>query len=63
VLRVAQGRKLAPSTAILDSRTLQSSPERGHRAGYDGAKRKRGSKGHIAVDTGASGGAVCDRSR
>src|SRR4029453_19198604 len=36
---------------ILDSRTLQSSPESGHRAGYDGAKRKRGSKVHIAVDT------------
>ena len=51
VLRVAQGRKLAPSAAILDSRTLQSSPESGHRAGYDGAKRKRGSKVHIAVDT------------
>ena len=51
VLRVAQGRKLAPSAVILDSRTLQSSPESGHRAGYDGAKRKRGSKVHIAVDT------------
>jgi transposase len=51
VLRVAQGRKLAPSAAILDSRPLQSSPERGHRAGYEGAKRKRGSKVHIAGDT------------
>ena len=51
VLRVAQGRQLAPSAAILDSRTLQSSPESGHRAGYDGAKRKRGSQGHRAVDT------------
>jgi transposase len=35
----------------VDSRTLQSSPESGQRAGYDGAKRKRGSKVHIAVDT------------
>ena len=51
VVRIAQGRNGQPSAAILDSRTLHSSPERGHRAGYDGAKRKRGSQGHIAVDT------------
>jgi len=51
VLGVAQGRTLAPTAAILDSRTLQSSPESGPRAGYDGAKRKRGSKVHSAVDT------------
>lgn len=36
---------------ILDSRTLQSSLESGHRAGYDGGKRKKGSKVHLAVDT------------
>lgn len=36
---------------ILDSRTLQSTPESGQRAGYDGAKRKNGSKVHAAVDT------------
>lgn len=51
VLRVAQGRAVQPSAVILDSRTLQSSPESGHRAGYEGAKRKRGSKVHSAVDT------------
>ena len=34
-----------------DGRTLQSTPESGFRAGYDGAKRKKGSKVHIAVDT------------
>src|SRR5436190_5901016 len=51
VLRVAQGRHAQPSAAILDSRTLQSSPESGTRAGYDGAKRRRGSKMHMAVDT------------
>ena len=34
-----------------DSRTLQSTPESGARAGYDGAKRRKGSKVHIAVDT------------
>jgi transposase len=51
VLRVAQGRAEQPSATIFDSRTLQSSPESGARAGYDGAKRKKGSKTHIAVDT------------
>ena len=44
VLRVAAGRPRQPSAAILDSRTLPSSPESGGRAGYDGAKRRRGSK-------------------
>src|SRR6266536_1084089 len=47
----AQGRNEEPSAAIFDSRTLQSSPESGHRAGYDGAKRRKGSKVHLAVDT------------
>lgn len=51
LLRVAEGRNEHPSAAILDSRTLQSTPESGHRAGYDGAKRRRGSKVHAAVDT------------
>jgi transposase len=51
VLRVAQGRAGQPTAAILDSRTLQSSPESGQRASYDGGKRRRGSKVHIAVDT------------
>ena len=35
----------------LGSRPLQSTPESGARAGYDGAKRRKGSKVHIAVDT------------
>lgn len=51
LLRMAQGRNANPSAAIFDGRTLQSTPESGERAGYDGAKRKRGSKTHIAVDT------------
>jgi transposase len=51
VLRLAAGRHEAPSAVILDGRTLQSSPESGARAGYDGAKKRRGSKVHIAVDT------------
>ncbi|HML24660.1 MAG TPA: IS5 family transposase [Aggregatilinea sp.] len=51
VLRLAAGRKAQPSAALFDSRTLQSSPESGERAGYDGAKRRKGSKTHMAVDT------------
>ena len=51
VLRLAQGRAPDPSAAVLDSRTLRSTPESGSRAGYDGAKRKKGSKVHAAVDT------------
>ena len=51
LLRLAAGRKEQPSGAIFDSRTLQSSPESGARAGYDGAKRRKGSKVHVAVDT------------
>jgi len=51
VLRLASGRNAEPSAAIIDSRTLRSTPESGPRAGYDGAKRKRGSKLHMAVDT------------
>lgn len=51
LLRLAEGRKAAPTAAIFDSRTLQSTVESGHRAGYDGAKRKRGSKVHMSVDT------------
>jgi len=51
LLRLHEARPAAPSAVILDSRTLQSTPESGHRAGYDGAKRRKGSKVHVAVDT------------
>src|SRR5215510_1456283 len=51
LLRLAQGRTVQPSATILDSRTMQSTPESGARAGYDGAKRRKGSKVHVAVDT------------
>lgn len=51
LLRLGAGRAPQPTAAILDSRTLQSTPESGGRAGYDGAKRKNGSKIHVAVDT------------
>src|SRR3954453_18087719 len=51
ILRMAQGRNAEPSAVVLDSRTLQSTAESGGRAGYDGAKRRKGSKVHVAVDT------------
>lgn len=51
LLRVLAERSDTPSAMILDSRTLPSTPESGSRAGYDGAKRRKGSKVHAAVDT------------
>jgi transposase len=51
LMREIEGRAPQPRAAILDSRTLQSSPESGGRAGYDGHKRRKGSKVHLAVDT------------
>jgi len=51
VLRMALERKADPSAVILDSRTVQSTPESGARAGFDGHKKRKGSKVHIAVDT------------
>ena len=51
VLRLVAKRNSVPSAVVLDSRTIQSTPESGGRAGYDGAKKRKGSKVHIAVDT------------
>ena len=51
LIRQLGGREPAPSAAIVDSRTLSSTCESGGRAGYDGAKKRKGSKIHIAVDT------------
>lgn len=51
MLRLASGREATPTAAIFDARTMQSTPESGGRAGYDGHKRKKGSKVHLAVDT------------
>ncbi|HUP80274.1 MAG TPA: IS5 family transposase [Pirellula sp.] len=51
ILRMLLDRKADPSAIVLDGRTLQSSPESGGRAGYDGHKRRKGSKVHMAVDT------------
>ena len=46
LLRTRAGRELEPTAVIFDGRTVQSSPESGQRAGYDGHKRKKGSKIH-----------------
>ncbi len=51
LLRLSVGRAPEPSAAILDARTLRSTPESGRRGGWDGHKRKKGSKVHAAVDT------------
>src|SRR5260221_3736365 len=51
MLRLLAARAMQPSAAILDGRTVQSTPESGARAGYDGYKRRKGSKTHAAVDT------------
>jgi transposase len=51
ILRLVQDRHSDPSAVILDSRTLQSTPESGARAGFDGHKKRKGSKVHMAVDT------------
>jgi transposase len=51
LLRWAGGRDPQPTAVIFDSATRQSTPESGHRAGYDGYKKRNGSKLHLAVDT------------
>jgi len=51
LLRLAAARQPTPSAVILDSRTMQSTPESGARAGFDGHKKRKGSKVHAAVDT------------
>lgn len=51
LIRLGEGRAPTPTAAIFDSRTLQSTPESGHRAGWDGAKRRNGTKVHLAIDT------------
>jgi hypothetical protein len=47
----APQRDSVPTAVILDSRTMQSTPESGRRVGYDGHKKRKGSKVHVAVDT------------
>jgi transposase len=51
IVRFLAERDPEPTATIFDGRTLQSTPESGDHAGYDGAKKKKGSKVHAAVDT------------
>ena len=51
MLRLLVEKNIQPTAVILDGRTMQSTPESGQRAGYDGYKRRKGSKVHAAVDT------------
>jgi len=51
LIRLGEGKTEQPAAAIFDSRTLSGTPESGHRAGYDGHKKRKGPKIHLAVDT------------
>lgn len=51
LIRLGEGKSVDPTAAIFDSRTLGGSVENGDRGGYDGHKRKMGTKLHLAVDT------------
>ena len=51
LIRLATNRGSQPTAVIMDGRTLQSTPESGGRAGFDGHKKKHGSKIHAAVDS------------
>ena len=51
IVRFLNERNPEPTATIFDGRTLQPTPERGDRAGYDEAKKKKGSKVHAAMDT------------
>ena len=51
LIRLGEGKAEQPTAAIIDRRTLQGSVENGDRGGYDGHKRKKGTKLHLAVDT------------
>jgi transposase len=51
LIREIAGRMPQPRAAILDSRTLPSTPERGGRAGDDGHQRRNGAQVPLAVDT------------
>jgi len=51
LLRMTEDRAPTPMAVVIDSRTLQSTPESGALAGDDGAKRRKGSKAHLLGDT------------
>jgi len=49
-VREAEGKRCRPTAAILDSQSVKSDPH-GGKVGYDAAKRIKGRKRHILVDT------------
>ena len=51
LVRKAAGKSEQPTAVIYDGQTRQDTVESGERAGYDGYKKKQGSKVHMAVDT------------
>ncbi|RIK45719.1 MAG: IS5 family transposase [Chloroflexi bacterium] len=51
LIRLGEGKAEQPTAAIFDSRTLQGSVENGQRGRYDGHKKRKGTKLHLAVDT------------
>jgi transposase len=51
LVRMFADKQPHPTAVIFDARTMQSTPESGARAGYDGHKKKNGCKVHLAVDT------------
>ena len=50
LVRIARGRRARPTACILDSQTARSA-DHGGEAGYDAAKKTRGRKRHLLVDT------------
>jgi putative transposase len=50
-VRTGEGRASEPSAAVLDSQSAKTTGVGGPARGYDGAKRLKGRKRHLLVDT------------